>query len=182
MVRIWYLYLLLFLEYTYRSNIIGIFITLFGIMGSTVAGPEDVTMSGVLSYFFFCGSQRAQDSSKIDVWGPNDHHCPMYFYVYWSWQRAKQVWSAGWIWPMDHHLRRPALHVCVNTHHVSSMPNKALIQDWNHGVMMCWDDQSQVKCWNGEMFLNCFEYWVCMCVQPIHWDHFVKTPWNILQF
>ena len=49
---------------------------------------------------FSCGPQRAEDSSKTDVWGPNYYHCPMYFYVYWSWQRVKQVWSAGRIWPM----------------------------------------------------------------------------------
>ena len=61
------------------------------------------------SIIFSCGPQRAKDSSKIDVWGPNDHHCPVYFYVYWSWQRAKQAWSAGRIWPTGRHLRRPAL-------------------------------------------------------------------------
>ena len=61
------------------------------------------------SIIFPCRPQRAEDSSKIDVWGPNDHHFPMYFYVYWSWQRAKQVWSVGRIWPTGHHLRRPDL-------------------------------------------------------------------------
>ena len=44
---------------------------------------EDDIRSGVLNYFP-CGPQRAGDSSKIDVRGPNDHHCPMYFYVYWG--------------------------------------------------------------------------------------------------
>ena len=61
------------------------------------------------SIIFPCRPQRAEDSSKIDVWGPNDHHCPMYFYLYWSWQGAKQVWSAGQIWPMGCHLRRLVL-------------------------------------------------------------------------
>ena len=68
-----------------------------------------VALDQGFSIIFLCGPQRAEDSSKIDVWGPNDHHFPMYFYVYWSWQRAKQVWSAGWIWPNGRHLRRPAL-------------------------------------------------------------------------
>ena len=67
------------------------------------------------SIIFPCWPQRAEDSSKIDVWGPNDHHFPMYFYVYWSWQRAKQVWSAGRIWPTGRHLRRPGV-VHVNWH------------------------------------------------------------------
>ena len=35
----------------------------------------------------------------------------MYFYVYKSWQRAKQVWSAGRIWPTGRHLRRPAIYI-----------------------------------------------------------------------
>ena len=61
------------------------------------------------SIIFSCGPRKTEDSSKIDVWEPNDHHCPMYFYVYWGWQRAKQVWSAGRIWPTGHHLRRPGL-------------------------------------------------------------------------
>ena len=69
------------------------------------------------SIIFPCGPQRAKDRFKIDVLGPNDHNCPMYFYVYWSWQSAKQVWSAGWIWPRGRHLRRPgfearASHPC----------------------------------------------------------------------
>ena len=68
-----------------------------------------VALDQGFSIIFLCGPQRAEDSSKIDVWGPNDYHFPMYFYVYWSWQRAKQVWSAGWIWPNGRHLRRPAL-------------------------------------------------------------------------
>ena len=59
------------------------------------------------SISFPCGPQRAEDSSRINVWGPNDHHFPMYFYVNWSWQRAEQVWSAGRIWPTGSHLRRP---------------------------------------------------------------------------
>ena len=59
------------------------------------------------SIIFSCGPQSTKDSSKIDVWGPNDHHCSMYFYVYWSWQRAKQLGSAGRIWPTGCHLRRP---------------------------------------------------------------------------
>ena len=61
------------------------------------------------SIIFSCRPQRVKASSKIDVWGPNDHHCAMYFYVCWSWQRAKQVWSAGRIWSTGRHLRRPGL-------------------------------------------------------------------------
>ena len=61
------------------------------------------------SIILLCGPQMVEASSKIYVWGPNDHHCPMYFYVYWSWQRTKQVWYAGRIWPTGRHLRRPGL-------------------------------------------------------------------------
>ena len=64
-----------------------------------------------LSIIFSCGPQRAKDSSEIDVWGPIDHHYRMYFYVYWSWQRVKQAWSAGRIWPTGRHLRRPAINL-----------------------------------------------------------------------
>ena len=61
--------------------------------------------AGVL--YFSCGPHRTEDSLKIDVGGPNDNRGPLYVYVYCSWQRAKQVWSAGRIWPMGHHLRPP---------------------------------------------------------------------------
>ena len=51
---------------------------------------------------YFSGRpQRAKDSSKIDVWGPNENHCPMCFFELWSWLMAwaKQEWLAGQIWP-----------------------------------------------------------------------------------
>ena len=72
-----------------------------------------LTLIQGFSIIFSCGPHWAEDSSKIDVWGPNDHHCPMYFYVYWGWQRAKQVWFAGRIWPTGRHLRRPALIITL---------------------------------------------------------------------
>ena len=59
------------------------------------------------SIIFPCGPQRAEDSFKIDVWGQMIIIVLCYFYVYWGWQRAKQVWSAGRIWPKGRHLRRP---------------------------------------------------------------------------
>ena len=76
------------------------------------------------SIIFSCGPQRAKDSSKIDVWGPNDHNCPMYLFVYWSWQRTKQVWSVGQIWPKGRHLRRPDLcdsNFLIIAHNITNM-------------------------------------------------------------
>ena len=32
-----------------------------------------------MGHYYFGWPRRAEDSSKIDVWGPNDHHCHMYF-------------------------------------------------------------------------------------------------------
>ena len=64
------------------------------------------------SIILSCRPQRAEDSPKIGVWGPNERHCPMCFYVYWSWQRTKQVWSVGRIWPTGCQLRRPGLEWC----------------------------------------------------------------------
>ena len=55
-----------------------------------------LVLSQGFSIIFSSGPRRAEDSSKIDVWEPNDHHCPLYFYVFGSWQRAKQVWAAIW--------------------------------------------------------------------------------------
>ena len=44
--------------------------------------PSVVIVGQGFSIIFSCGLQRTEDSSKIAVWEPNDHHCPMYFYVY----------------------------------------------------------------------------------------------------
>ena len=52
---------------------------------------------------------RAKACSKIHVLWENDHNCPMCFYVFQSWQRADQEWSAGWTWPTGCLLKTPAL-------------------------------------------------------------------------
>ena len=82
------------------------------------------------SIIFPYGPQRAEDSLMIDVWGPNDHHFPMYFYTYWSWQRAKQVWSAGRIWPAGRHLRRPVLYLEHCWRHSYCADRIVLIEDY----------------------------------------------------
>ena len=44
---------------------------------------------------FSGGPQRAEESSKINGWGLNEHHCCMCFYVFHSWQGAIQECSGG---------------------------------------------------------------------------------------
>ena len=65
---------------------------------------------------FYNRPKRAKACSKIHVRGPNEHHCSMCFYVFQSWQRANQEWSAGWIWPMGRLLRTPVLNPHVRVH------------------------------------------------------------------
>ena len=61
--------------------------------------------------------RRAKNSSKIDSWGPNKHHCfILYFvYVFWRWPVAINEWKVDWIWaPCRLHIK----NLCRGCRHV----------------------------------------------------------------
>ena len=75
----------------------------------TMMGISEVKpRSGVLNYFCFRakkGQRQLKNRCIRAKWTP----FPYVLLCFWSWQRAKQEWSAGRIWPTGRHLRRPDL-------------------------------------------------------------------------
>ena len=52
------------------------------------------------------GPKRVADTCP----GPNKHHFPICFYVFWNRPRANHEELAGLIWPVGHHLRTPDIN------------------------------------------------------------------------
>ena len=69
---------------------------------------DHLTRTGVLNYFCWRaikGQRQLKDRCMRAKWTP----FPYVLLCFWSWQRAKQEWSAVRIWPTGRHLRRPGL-------------------------------------------------------------------------